>query len=109
MAHGGIISTLLDEVMSWTVIYFKKVLAVTRRMEVRYLRPVPVETMLTAKGEIVSDDGGNSCKVEAFLLNSEGKRLAKSKGDFAILSNDKLLFMTDDFRRDMLELIRNFP
>ena len=25
MVHGGIISTLLDEVMSWSIIYFKRV------------------------------------------------------------------------------------
>lgn len=25
MAHGGIVSALLDEVMSWTVIYFRRV------------------------------------------------------------------------------------
>ena len=50
MVHGGIISALLDEVMSWAIMYHKKTFLVTRKMSIKYIRPVPVETPLTAKG-----------------------------------------------------------
>jgi acyl-coenzyme A thioesterase PaaI-like protein len=109
MAHGGIISTLLDEVMSWTVIYFKKSFAVTRSMEVRYLRPVPLKVPLIVRGRIISEDGRDLCRVEAVLLSENEKKLARARGEFLILSEEKLTLLTADFKKDMLELIRNFP
>jgi len=108
MAHGGIISTLLDEVMSWTVIYFKKAFSVTRRMHVRYLKPVPVEAELTAKGTITSDGKPRTCKAEAVLLDWEGNVLAKGEGDFAVLSGDKLTALPEDFKKQMWELFEKY-
>ena len=109
MAHGGIISTLLDEVMSWTVIYFKKAFSVTRQIQVRYLRPVPVEVPVTVKGTITSDGISRSCQAKAILLDSEGNILAKGEGDFAILSGDRLTALPEEFKKQMLELFRMFP
>ncbi len=108
MAHGGIISTLLDEVMSWTVIYFKRAFAVTRRMHVRYLKPVPVEVALTVKGTITSDGKARTCKTEAVLLDMEGNVLAKGEGDFAVLSGDKLTALPEDFKKQMFELFEKY-
>jgi len=108
MAHGGIISTLLDEVMSWTVIYFKKSFSVTRRMGVRYLRPVPVGVPLTVKGTITSDEGKRRCQAEALLEDDEEKVLAKAEGDFAILSADRLKDFPEDFKKQMMELFKRY-
>jgi len=108
MAHGGIISTLLDEVMSWTVIYFKKAFPVTRRMQVRYLRPVPVESELTVQGMLRSHSKANSCKAAAVLLDTEGNVLARGEGDFAVLSGDKLAVIPEDLKRQMLELFDKY-
>jgi acyl-coenzyme A thioesterase PaaI-like protein len=108
MAHGGIISTLLDEIMSWTVIYFKKAFSVTRRMQVRYLKPVPVEIPLTAKGTITSEGKSRICKAEAVLLDGEGNVLAKSEGDFAVLSSEKLTVLPEDYKKQMLELFEKY-
>ena len=108
MAHGGIISTLLDEVMSWSVIYYKKAFSVTRRMYVKYLKPVPIETKLTAKGMITPGGNARSCKAAAVLLDKEGSVLAKAEGDFAILSGDKLTELPEDFRQQMLKLFEKY-
>jgi acyl-coenzyme A thioesterase PaaI-like protein len=108
MAHGGIISTLLDEVMSWTVIYFKKAFSVTRRMQVRYLKPVPVEVELTVKGTLTSEGKSNSCKAEAVLFDTEGNVLAKGEGDFAVLTGDKLTALPEDFKKQMWELFKKY-
>ncbi len=108
MAHGGIISTLLDEVMSWTVIYFKKAFSVTRRMHVRYLKPVPVGAELTAKGTITSDGKPRTCKAEAVLLDRQGNVLAKGEGEFAVLSGDKLTALPEDFKKQMRELFEKY-
>lgn len=108
MAHGGIISTLLDEVMSWTVIYFKKCFSVTRRMQVRYLRPVPVEVPLTVKGMITSDEGQRRCQAEALLQDQRDNILAKGEADFAILSADRLKNFPENFKMQMMELFEKY-
>jgi len=108
MAHGGIISTLLDEVMTWTVIYFKKSFAVTRRMQVRYLRPVPVESPITVKGTVISDEKTRSCQAEGVLLDTKGNVLAKGEGDFALISGDRLKGLPDDFKIQMTELFEKY-
>jgi acyl-coenzyme A thioesterase PaaI-like protein len=108
MAHGGIISTLLDEVMSWTVIYFKKAFSVTRKIQVRYLRPVPVEMPVTVKGTIIADGTSRSCQAEAILLDSEGNILAKGEGEFVLLSEDRLTDLPDEFKEQMMILFDKY-
>jgi len=49
--HGGIISTLLDEVMG-RVLTNKNVWAMTGRLEIRFARPVPLDQELTIVGEL---------------------------------------------------------
>ncbi len=105
IAHGGIISTLLDEVMSWTIIFFRRVFFVTRRMEVKYLRPVPIGVPLTARGRMGSDLRPPSLvKVRGELLDDSGRVLARSTGEFAILSGDKLGMIPAELKEDMTGL-----
>ena len=54
--HGGIVSTLLDEIMA-RYIYAKGVTAVTARLEVRYLKPTPIGVPLLIKGRIARHKG----------------------------------------------------
>ncbi|MEJ2234211.1 MAG: hotdog domain-containing protein [Syntrophobacterales bacterium] len=108
MAHGGIISTLLDEIMSWTVIHFKRVFSVTRKIQVRYLKPVPVEVPVTVKGTITSDGTSRSCQAEAILLDSKGNILAKGEGEFVILSEDRLTGLPDKFKEQMMDLFKKY-
>jgi uncharacterized protein (TIGR00369 family) len=54
--HGGIIATLLDEVMG-KVNRFRKVRAVTAELQVEYLRPVPVDMDLVLEGWEVEKKG----------------------------------------------------
>ena len=54
--HGGIVSTLLDEIMA-RYVYSLGLNAVTARLEVRYLAPTPIGTELTLRGRIASHRG----------------------------------------------------
>lgn len=78
--HGGIIATLLDEIMSkaaraggWT--------AMTRHLEVDYLRPVPSSAPLRLEGRVVRSEGRKHW-VEAQILDAGKKTLARAKGLF---------------------------
>ena len=55
MAHGGIISTLLDEVMAWAIFYSKRIPFVTRKIEIKYIKPVLIGTPLTIRGRLIDD------------------------------------------------------
>ncbi len=78
--HGGIIATLLDEAMSkavraggWT--------AMTRHMEVDYLRPVPSRTPLRIEGRVIRSEGRKHW-AEARIEGAQEKLLARAKGVF---------------------------
>lgn len=108
MAHGGIISTLLDEVMSWTILYFRRVFFVTRKMEVKYLKPVPVEVPLIVKGRLAGDGPPPRIQVKADLFSAEGTRLAYSRGEFVQLSEEKLALIPDGMKAEMESLFERF-
>jgi len=57
IVHGGIISTLLDEVMNWAAYALSKErkYCVTAEMTVRLKKPIPVEKELLLWGKMVED------------------------------------------------------
>jgi uncharacterized protein (TIGR00369 family) len=78
--HGGIIATLLDETMSKAV-RARGFTAMTRHMEVDYLRPVPSATALRLEGRITRNEGRKHW-TEAKILDGKGTVLAQAKGIF---------------------------
>jgi acyl-coenzyme A thioesterase PaaI-like protein len=105
IAHGGIISTILDEVMSWTVLYFRKVFFLTRKMDIKYIRPVLVETPLTIRGRLINTDDPKKILAKAELFNSEGNMLAKSKGEFVSLVKEELTSVPESLKKEMFSMI----
>lgn len=78
--HGGIIATLLDEAMSKAVRALGRP-AMTRKLDVDYLRPVPSAVPLRIEGRVVRSEGRKHW-VEARILNAEGIVLAQGNGLF---------------------------
>lgn len=78
--HGGIIATLLDEIMSKSV-RARRLTAMTRRMEIDYLRPVPSGAQLRMEGRLVRGEGRKHWS-EARILDARGRVLAEGKGLF---------------------------
>jgi uncharacterized protein (TIGR00369 family) len=79
-AHGGIIATLLDETMSKAV-RAKGFTAMTRQMEIDYLRPVPSNAAVRIEGRVLRDEGRKHW-TEAKILSAGGIELARGKGLF---------------------------
>ena len=81
--HGGIIATMLDEAMS-KANRAHNVVAVTRQMDVEYLRPVPLQHTVTLIGRRASHEGRkNYCEAE--IVNEKGTVLARGKALFITL------------------------
>jgi len=78
--HGGIIATLLDEAMSKAVRASGRT-AMTRQMEVDYLRPVPSGAELRIEGRIIRS-ADRKHWTEAKIVSAKGTALAKAKGLF---------------------------
>ena len=109
ISHGGIISTILDEVMSWSILYFKRVFFVTRTMELKYIRPVLVGTPLTAKGTVIDSTKPPKIRTKAELRDSEGKLLARSTGEFVALGKEEMSSVPEGSREEMYSLIEKLP
>jgi uncharacterized protein (TIGR00369 family) len=80
LLHGGIIATLLDEAMSKAV-RVRGLTAMTRQMEVEYLRPVPSATSVRIEGRLVRSEGRKHW-TEAKILDEKSHVLATAKGLF---------------------------
>ena len=87
-AHGGIIATLLDEAMSKSN-RARGILAMTRRLDVDYLRPVPLGQPLTLTARHTGTTGRRN-HIEAHLADSTGQILATAKAIFVTITPDLL-------------------
>ncbi len=82
IAHGGIVSTLLDEAMA-QVLMFRGILAVTARLEVRFKKPVPLQEQIRVRGEMDEERSSERIKyLSAWIEDKEGKILARGQGMF---------------------------
>jgi len=108
MAHGGIASTLLDEVMSWTVIYFRRIFFLTRRMKIKYIRPVPLNRLLTVKGKMIEVEKRRLCKARGLIQDEDKNTLVRAEATFAILTDKDLSLVPDKQRREMDNLFKRF-
>jgi len=109
MAHGGIISTLLDETMSWTIIYLKRAFFVTRKMEIKYVRPVLVGKPLTVQGSLIEPSDEQKIRAKAEIRDTERNILARSTGEFVILPKDQLSMVPEEMKKEMMALFEKFP
>ena len=78
--HGGVIATLLDEAMSKAV-RARGLTAMTRQMEVEYLRPVASATPIRIEGHVMRSEGRKHW-TEARIMNEKSTVLATGKGLF---------------------------
>ena len=78
--HGGIISSLLDEVMAYAV-FSQGFVAVTTHMEVKFRKAAKIGEKLLLEGNIVGNRG-KLIRVEGKILNQEGQIIATGKGKF---------------------------
>ena len=86
VVHGGILSTILDEVMSWAAMYLLKHITMTRSISVTFLKPVLVENRLKAIGKVLEVKRQRNALMEGMIYNDAGELCAKSTGEFALFS-----------------------
>ena len=85
--HGGLISTLLDEVMA-RYIYAKGFHAVTARLDIRFRQPTPIGEQLTAIAKIAGKRG-NMYEVVGEIRLPDGTITAQGKATIAVVEDVK--------------------
>ena len=85
IAHGGIVSTLLDETAAWAIILHSGRLGLTTRMGVEFVKPVPTATPLELEAWIVSRDGKRAT-TRAEVRDGDGAVLAHCAAEWALAS-----------------------
>jgi uncharacterized protein (TIGR00369 family) len=81
--HGGIIATILDDAMS-KLNKLRHVIAVTSKMTVEYLKPVPLNKPLRVESHELSKRGRRLTHI-AEISDANGIVLARSRGLFIII------------------------
>ena len=85
LVHGGVLSAILDEIMSWAAIYLIKKITLTKEMTVEFLKPVTVGSRLKAEGRLVEHVGQRDARLEGLIYNERGALCARSSGLFVML------------------------
>jgi len=81
IAHGGIVSTILDEVMAWALVDNDS-WGVTARMQIEFKRPVPIGRRIRGEGRVV-EVRRRIVRAEGVLLDAaDGTVLATAEGTF---------------------------
>lgn len=81
MIHGGIISTLLDEIMAWSL-YRQEIWAVTATMQTRFRKPVEVGVPVRLLGRL-EEARGRLLQVRGEIRReSDDVLLAEASGTF---------------------------
>lgn len=81
--HGGIIATLLDEVMA-KIILSKNLMAVTADLSIRYRKPLPVGLRVKVTGEITLQKS-RTLHTKAILADDKGAVYAEGTAVYIVV------------------------
>ncbi len=98
--HGGLIATLLDEIMVWACAVRTKRFAFCAELRVRYIRPVRPEEALVATGELRQNRRDKLFEAAAELRNHAGVTVATATGKYLPIKQAELKEMARDFVGD---------
>jgi uncharacterized protein (TIGR00369 family) len=109
LVHGGVLTTIMDEIMSWAAIYLLKRVPMTKSISVDFLKPVYVGNPLKAEGMILDNIGKHEAIMEGRIYNKDEVCCAKATGTFAVFSPAvaRRLSITDGASLEWFEKIFN--
>ena len=109
LAHGGVVSTVLDEIMSWTAIHLLKRFIVTKSIAVDFLKPIRVGHAITAKGHVMEQQSDRQALMGGCIYNDQDELCAQSTGTFALLTHEiakRMGILGDDTLKSFEHIIK---
>jgi acyl-coenzyme A thioesterase PaaI-like protein len=98
--HGGLVATLLDEMMVWVCAVRTKRFAYCAELTVRFVNPVPPNQPTVAVAELVADHRGRLFEAKAELRDERRMLLASASGKYLPVGVQEAEAMTGDMLGD---------
>lgn len=98
--HGGLIATLLDEIMVWACAVQTRQFSFCAELNVRFLRPLRPDDEVLAIGELMVNRKNRIFEAKAALQNQSGQTLAAATGKYLPIKAGDLSEMVTDFVGD---------
>ena len=98
--HGGLIATLLDEIMVWACAVRARRFAFGAEMSVRYRQRALPGTELVVTGELVNNRRNKIFEAKASVANAAGQVLAEATGRYVPIKAGDLSPMVDELIGD---------
>jgi uncharacterized protein (TIGR00369 family) len=99
--HGGILATLLDEIMVWACAVQTRQFGFCAEMTIRYQRPATPGSELLVEAELVADRRGRVFETKAVVRNSAGDVLAQATGKYMPIRDADFAALQDDMIGDV--------
>ena len=84
LAHGGIVTTILDEAMGWASVIVLKKLILTKAMSVDFFKPIFVKQEICVVGNILNVVNDREVEVQAAIYDGNKKLSAKSSSSVSL-------------------------
>ena len=83
--HGGVLSTILDEIMGWSVIYLLKKIGMTKSITVKFVKAVNAGERLTIVGGIEEKQSQRSALMRGSIFNADDILCVEATGQFTTM------------------------
>ena len=100
VVHGGLLSTVLDEVMAWVIGVNTRSFAFAAELNVRFLRSVPPGVPLKVCAELTANRRGRLFLTRGEVLGPNGVAYAEATGKFLPIPAAQQSVMLADFVGD---------
>ena len=97
VVHGGIISTLLDEIMVWACAVQTKRFAYCAELTVRFVTPLRPGEEIVARAELIANRRDKIFEAKAELRNAVGEIVATGAGKYLPIKAKDVEDMATDF------------
>jgi acyl-coenzyme A thioesterase PaaI-like protein len=82
VVHGGLIATVLDEIMVWACAVQTRQFAFCAELNVRFLHPLPPDEEVVVTGELAANRNGRIFEAQAVMRAAGGRTLARAGGKY---------------------------
>ena len=100
VVHGGILTTVLDEIMVWACAVPTRRFAFCAELTTRFLNPVRPDDEIVATGEMLSNRRNRIFDAKAALTDPSGQIFAEATGKYLPIPKEDLAGMMTDLIGD---------
>lgn len=107
LVHGGILTLLLEEVAQWNIIRRLARFGITREVSVRYLKPVPVMSEITAEAEFV-ERGERNVVIRSTIRDAQDVVLVEGKSDWLLAGSSTVAKLSAVRENDLQQFLARY-